>query len=230
MPLKTRFGAVVDVSETLMQARVQWAALQLPALGRPVNPNTLVSMVAWSCAEGGGLPVNGVQSNEVANNPLNDTQQEPGSVGVVDTGNGIFVQAYVSEAQGIQAVVTTLTNGLYNMILGGLSASEPPESMAGIIGASPWGTIGAVVAECIPESASAVAAYWTPPPPPVTGAPMFIDQVPNFPNQTWMFVPNGLASFWRKCPAPVNYPVEHDTTGAWFGDWDHMENGVLVKP
>lgn len=219
--LKNRFGVLLDADETVMQQRVQWAGLQLQALHAPVNPTTLTNMVAWATAEGGGF------GNVAAYNPLNDTQPEPGSTGVVNTGGGIMVQAYVSEASGIQAVVTTLQNGLYNNVLLALAQSDDGVTFAGVVGACPWGTNGTVLAECLSESQAAVAAYWVPP---SAGDIMFIDQVPNFPNQVWMFVPDGQNSYWRKCPTPTQYPVEPDTTGAWFNDWDHMENGVLVKP
>jgi hypothetical protein len=61
---------------------------------------------------------------------------------------------------------------------------------------------------------------------PVEG-PMFI----NSQGKTWMFVANGLASFWREVPvAPTQYPVEPDPNGTWFGLWDHEEIGQLVSP
>ena len=159
LPLHTQ-KPPIDLS--LNQARVQWGELVIADLPTDieVDVNNLVSFTAWEMAEGGGF------GNQAVNNPLNTTLTLPGSWNVSYTGGVNWVQGYPSEAEGVTATVDTLLNGSYPGILASLAASADPYDTASAIGNSPWGTLGYVIAECIPDAAAAVAAYYVPPPPP----------------------------------------------------------------
>lgn len=217
--LLDRFGRPIDVSEDVMQARVAWAGALLTALPGPLSVNNAGSFTSWETAEGGSF------GNVAENNPLNCTIPLPGSSGVVYTGYGdVYVQAYVSEAQGIEATVTTLTNGDYPAILADVAASAALTSTCTAIGESPWGTVLDVLLECIPEAEAAVAQYWQP-----QGADMepFIKERNG--NVYW-FIPAGKASYWRGVPTALvgsisSSNVIDDSTGGWLAMWAH--NGIV---
>ena len=157
------------------------------------------------------------------NNVLNCTVPMPGFDGRSQYRWGNFVQAYTSYEQGIQATIKTLTNGLYLSILTAFSRSADPTLFAAAVGASPWGTSLQLLLEVIPEAVSIVNQFWIN----KAGEIMFISSQ----GKTWMFVGNGLNSFWRQTPvAPTQYPVEPDPNGVWFSLWMHEENGKLVQP
>jgi hypothetical protein len=140
---------------TLAAQRVAWAQDQLHQIGKPVDVNNLVTLVAWATAEGGGF------GNVASFDPLNSTQPYNGSHAI----NSVGVQAYESYTDGLVATAKTLTNGFYPAILAGLASSSTPETMANVIGSEPWGTPAALIAECIPAARSAVAEFHRPAPP-----------------------------------------------------------------
>lgn len=71
----------------------------LNGIGAPVTAANIRSIEAWAVREGGGG----------TNNPLNTTQQMPGSTNF----NSVGVQNYSSWTQGVNATVDTLENGNY---------------------------------------------------------------------------------------------------------------------
>jgi hypothetical protein len=160
--------------------------------------------------------------NEATNNPLNCTQVEAGSWNVVPTGGGPSVQGYPSYAEGLQATVTMLTNGLYTTIIDGFMDSLPPYTMAEVIGESPWGTNGTLLAECIPESQQAVLQYFV-----LVEAEVFIrnphtgeiDFISG--GQRWDIGVKGagwndvlMSAEAQALPTPL---LIEDNSGAWFG-------------
>jgi hypothetical protein len=108
----------------------QWAQAFLSAAGEPQTPCNVAAVTAWEVAEGGGV------TNDAAYNPLNTTEREPGSWPV----NSIGVQAYPSYAEGLQANVTVIQNGLYGGILAALQQGGDAQAVADAVAASPWGT------------------------------------------------------------------------------------------
>jgi len=121
----------------------------------PLVTNLLISLVAWEMAEGGGF------GNVAQYNPLNTSLRAPGSFDIgEDLGNGEFVQGYPTYAAGLAATYATLTNGDYGGLVTALSQGYKPALVAGVIGASPWGTIGSVVSGCILSAARAVADFY----------------------------------------------------------------------
>lgn len=215
--LLDRFGRPVDLADSLMSQRVAWAVSEHGNLGITPSVNSLTGMTAWECAEGGGF------GNEAVNNPLNDTQTCPGSWNVSPTGPGgtaPFVQGYPSPQAGLATIATTLQNGFYNQILTDLSDGADPYTTANDIGNSPWGTIGSVIVECVPESASAVASFWVPPPPPEEQV-LFIKEANG---QVYWFIAGGAASYWRLVPSSLASSIPgsvviSDPTGGWLALW-----------
>lgn len=194
-----------------MQQRVNWAILLLSGLHYDLSENNLTSIVAWETAEGGGF------GNEAANNPLNCTLVMPGSWNVSPTGPNQYVQGYPDETTGINATIQTLQNGDYDTILSYFIANEAPENTAVIIGQSPWGTNGNLIAECIPESAAAVNQFFE-------GVNMTFIKESN--GDVWWFIGNGLDSYWRPVPADAaknipDYMIIPDNNGALLAMWKH---------
>jgi hypothetical protein len=117
--------------------------------------NMLISLVAWAMAEGGGF------GNEALNNALNCTLPMPGSGPIgADLGGGVFVQAYPTEAVGLDATLRTLGNGDYPNLVAALAHNALPFIVAAEIGASPWGTDEFVVLGCISTAALAVSNFY----------------------------------------------------------------------
>jgi hypothetical protein len=116
----------------------QFAVSVLKAVGAPINHNNVAALVGWANAEGGNW------NNSARYNPLNTTQGAPGATAI----NSVGVKSYNNWQQGINATVQTLRNGNYGGILGALHTSNP-QAVAQAIGASPWGTSGATVAQTI---------------------------------------------------------------------------------
>lgn len=158
-PLLTRFGVPIDVSEPVMEVRVQYADEILGQLGDTPVAVTVGDLVAWATAEGGGLPdpiPDGPQTNEASNNPFNTTEPEPGGTTI----NSAGVQSYPSYPVGMQATITTLLYPDYAGILSALKEGADGYAFADAVGATPWGTPGLLIAACVPEAQAAVAAYW----------------------------------------------------------------------
>lgn len=80
-----------------------FAIAVLKGIGAPATAANVRSIEAWVAREGGGGK----------NNPLNTTEQMPGST----TFNSVGVQNYPSPAEGVAATVKTLNNGLYGDLL-----------------------------------------------------------------------------------------------------------------
>jgi hypothetical protein len=116
----------------------QFAVSVLKAVGAPVNHNNVAALVGWANAEGGNW------NNSARYNPLNTTQGAPGATSI----NSVGVKSYNNWQQGINATVQTLRNGNYGGIINALHTSNP-HAVAQAIGASPWGTSGATVAQTI---------------------------------------------------------------------------------
>lgn len=109
-----------------------WENRILQGLGiKNPSPNARQSLDIWATQEGGA----GIANNAWFN-PFNTTLQEPGSTAI----NSVGVQAYTSEAQGIQATISTLQGGYYTSIVGDLSSGASPQQTGHDILASPWGT------------------------------------------------------------------------------------------
>jgi hypothetical protein len=107
-----------------------WAQALLGQLGIAATSEDVRAIVAWERAEGGHW------SNSARFNPLNTTQQEPGSAPM----NSVGVQAYTSWDQGLAATVQTLKNGRYEGVLVALRQGQCAPCVASAVGASPWGT------------------------------------------------------------------------------------------
>ena len=104
----------------------RWAAKFLAGLGAPVSRNNLVVMVAWQSAEG----------TMASWNPLATTYPMPGATDF----NSVGVKNYTSLAQGIQAIILTLSspNYGYQAVVSDLRASADPVETADAINASGW--------------------------------------------------------------------------------------------
>ena len=100
---------------TKIKNPADFASALLGYLGDPNTKSNVTNISAWEAAEGGNW------QNNAKYNPLNTTEQMPGSVNV---GNGI--QSYKSWSEGIQATAQTLQNTSgqgYSQILQDLSNS-----------------------------------------------------------------------------------------------------------
>jgi hypothetical protein len=134
--------------------RIAWAQDQLESLKVPITVNNMITLLAWSYAEGGWF------SNNAEYNPLDTTQQEPADHPI----NSVGVEAYISLATGVKAITTTLENGYYNSIMAGFKTSLSPAAMAILVGRSPWGTSGTLMSECVGRASEAlIVAHWYPP-------------------------------------------------------------------
>lgn len=130
---------------------VAWCRTLLGLLGCATGVQHVVGPLAWCFAEGGWA------LNGAAYNPLDTTEPEPGAVPI----NADGVRSYISLAQGLDATVATLRNGLYPRVLAEL-AGGTPGGLAAAVGASPWGTPAGTIAGCIPRARAALAAVGAP--------------------------------------------------------------------
>lgn len=106
-----------------------FATSLLRSLGRPVTPRAVRNIMGWEYAEGGHT------HNSARWNPLNTTQDMPGSG---DTGSQGNISVFRDLPQGVEATRRTLTNGRYGSILSSLDAD--PNTFARAVNATPWGT------------------------------------------------------------------------------------------
>lgn len=119
-----------------------WSRAVLTAAHLPVTACNVIVMAAWARRE------NGNWGNQARFNVLNSTQSEPGSSWFESTGPGAArIRIYTSWQQGIDATVTTLTNGYYPGILAALRAGNSASAVAAAVDASPWGT-RSLIASC----------------------------------------------------------------------------------
>ena len=106
---------------------VQWAKDFLTQLGMPVTSENVRAVTAWEQAEG----------TRAQFNPLATTQA--GFAGETRF-NSVGVKNYESYADGIDANVKAITNGLYGNILAALRAGNNAMAVAQAVANSPWGT------------------------------------------------------------------------------------------
>jgi hypothetical protein len=113
-----------------------FAQALLRSLRFPETTQNIKIIVGWEVAEGGHW------NNSAKYNPLNTTQSEPGSSTFQSVGAGATsIRIYTSWAQGLQATVTTLQNGLYASILSMLRTGTASSAVAAqVIDSSQWGT------------------------------------------------------------------------------------------
>jgi len=98
------------------------------------SSQNVAAIVAWEKQEGGNW------NNPAKYNPLNTTQQEPGSITLTGSAQG-HIQAYTSWQQGLDATVATLHNGDYQPILDALTSGSTSVGAFGqAVGSTPWGT------------------------------------------------------------------------------------------
>ena len=138
------------------------AILSYPGIGGVVTASNEYAIETWERAEGGGAGCPGQPAHTApwansagpAGNPINTTQQEPGS----SAWNSVGVQAYQNSdgatcwEWGIKANADTLLNGFYSNILSVFdnpvsSNSSQCVDLADAVGNSPWGT-GNFSADC----------------------------------------------------------------------------------
>ena len=106
---------------------VQWARDFLTRLGMPITNDNVRAVTAWQQAEGTAAHFN----------PLATTQS--GYAGETRF-NSVGVKNYATYADGIDANVKAITNGLYGNVLAALRAGNSAEAVAQAIANSPWGT------------------------------------------------------------------------------------------
>lgn len=108
----------------------EWANAVLRRLKIKATRANTRALVGWSKAEGGHW------NNTAKYNPLNTTQNMPGSG---DTGTQGNISVYRDWNQGVDATVKTLNNGMYGGILNALKGNDPV-AVGRAVQASPWGT------------------------------------------------------------------------------------------
>lgn len=114
-----------------MALPANWEQQILRGIGAPATPQNLRFLDQWHQREGGG------DKNNANFNPLNTTQGAPGAGSI----NSVGVKSYRSGQQGIAATITTLLNGHYGDIVGGLrSGRATAAQLANSRGLMTWGT------------------------------------------------------------------------------------------
>jgi hypothetical protein len=108
----------------------------LRALGAPVTPGGVQILVAWQACEG---------TPAAWHNPLATTLPLPGSTPV----NAAGVQAYPSEAEGIEATRLTLLNGRYPDLVAALRTGDVGAFLAHPAEIATWGTDPACIARAL---------------------------------------------------------------------------------
>jgi hypothetical protein len=108
-----------------------WASKVLEGIGAPVTENNLRAMVSWMHAESSSN-----NNYQTWNNPLNTTRTAPGSI----PKNGVGVQEYVNEDQGVQATIETLKLDFYKSIIEDFKNNAAPSETLKDITSSKWGT------------------------------------------------------------------------------------------
>ena len=110
---------------------VQWANDFLTRLNAPITSENVRAITAWEKAEGTAARFN----------PLATTQS--GFAGETSF-NSVGVKNYTSYADGLDANVKVINNGLYSNILAALQRGDDAHAVAQAITNSPWGTGGLV--------------------------------------------------------------------------------------
>ncbi|MHB2020016.1 MAG: hypothetical protein ACYCW6_24015, partial [Candidatus Xenobia bacterium] len=133
-PLPLNNGPTGPVnSSSAVPSQNGFGAALLQKIGAPVTPDNLKFLDAWQKAEGGS-----------ADNPFNTTQNAPGAT----TFNSAGVKRYPSVQEGLNATAQTLTNGMYNNIVGALKQGNNAHGAAVALANSPWGT-GSLVEQMV---------------------------------------------------------------------------------
>jgi hypothetical protein len=117
---------------------VQWAKDFLTRLDAPITSENMRAITAWEQAEGTAARFN----------PLATTQS--GFSGETNF-NSVGVKNYVSYADGLDANVKVINNGLYSNILAALQRGDDAHAVAQAITNSPWGT-GALVDKILSQN------------------------------------------------------------------------------
>jgi len=126
-----------------------WQGQILTGVGAPITPQNLQALAAWQRGEGG----------TANNNPFNTTWQMPGATPYNTLPGGGHVYNYLTPAQGINATIRTLHNGLYAPILRALQAGTNSQAVAQAIANSQWGTGGRALTELPYTPAPRVPVY-----------------------------------------------------------------------
>ena len=113
-----------------------WANAFLGALGVPDTKTNVSNVVGWEALEGGNW------HNTAKYNPLNTTQEAPGSTNFATGRTGSGIQAYPNWQEGLDATVQTLQNGSasynYSQILLDLNTSQPWSDFSNALKQSSW--------------------------------------------------------------------------------------------
>ena len=160
-PLPTSTGGCGAANNCTPQTFAD-AILSYPGIKGVITASNEFALETWERAEGGGAGCPGqpaytspwAYSGGPAGNPINTTQQEPGST----PWNSIGVQIYQNYdgvtcwEWGIKANADTLLNGFYPNILSVLDSPSSSDynqcvDLADAVGNSPWGT-GNFSADC----------------------------------------------------------------------------------
>ena len=132
--MKTHHGSPRVVTVAVDAPERAWVNSLLTSLGDPHTAANFNSITSWISHEVIGWPPQDRDNHGrlvVANNPMNTTLREPGSVSLA--GNCCGVQIYPDLNTGLVATAATLNNGNYPHILadlktgGGLSSRSSPD-------------------------------------------------------------------------------------------------------
>lgn len=111
-----------------------FAKALLSKAGLPQTSENVAAVIAWQALEGGDM------GNAARFNPLNTTRKMNGSRNAIRLAENVYVQAYTSWGQGLDATLATLEQNNMSAIRSALRASGDPDVTLEIIDRSPWGT------------------------------------------------------------------------------------------
>ena len=129
----------------------QAAADVANGLHAPRNASVLRALAAWEWCE----KIHGGAGAWQWDNPLNTTEPGFGATGSV---NSVGVKVYPTQAEGVAAVVATLTNGFYPGIVAALRAGNGAGAVAQAGEIATWGTNPS----CVRQDYAAMATPPTP--------------------------------------------------------------------
>ena len=128
------------------------AAAVADGLHAPRNASVLRALAAWEWCE----KIHGGTGAWQWDNPLNTT--EPG-FGATGSANSAGVKIYPTQAEGVAAVVATMTNGFYPDIVAALRAGNGAGAVAQSGEIATWGTNPTCVRQDYAAMASPPAQY-----------------------------------------------------------------------
>jgi hypothetical protein len=110
------------------------------------------------------------------NNPLNTTLRTPGSTG---SANSVGVQIYATPEAGVDANVQTMLEPPYAGVVHAIRTGDVAH-FPSLVGVSPWGTNGHLIADVlgVPYQAAAPVLVAPTPPPPSSGGPVEFGAMP----------------------------------------------------